>query len=79
MEVLNSSDFGNPVELNDKLEQLRIILCDGALVEGADEKQYQILEGLRLLGVEFKSAAVEPGRRPIPSPQSQLRGLWHHD
>ncbi len=63
-------------ELGEKLEELRVILADAALVESAEEKQYQILEALRILGVEFKSQVVDPGRRPIPSPQSGSRGLW---
>jgi len=79
MEVLTVSkyqDLNDFIELDEKLEHLRIILADAALVEGADEKQYQILEALRILGVEFRSAAVEPGRKPIPNPESGLRHLW---
>ena len=69
-------DSNDLIELDEKLEDLRIALADAALVEGADEKQYQILEALRILGVEFRSAAVEPGRKPIPNPESGLRHLW---
>ncbi len=76
MEVLHASGI-DPVQLDGRLEDLRIILADAALVESAEEKQYQILEALRILGVEFRAALVDPGRRPIPSPQSRDRGLWH--
>ena len=69
-------DSNDLIELDEKLENLRVILADAALVGGADEKQYQILEALRILGVEFRSAAVEPGRKPIPNPESGLRHLW---
>jgi SepF-like predicted cell division protein (DUF552 family) len=69
-------DSNDLIELDEKLEHLRVILADAALVEGADEKQYQILEALRILGVEFRSAAVEPGRKPIPNPESGLRHFW---
>jgi hypothetical protein len=69
-------DWNDLIELDEKLENLRVILADAALVEGADEKQYQILEALRILGVEFRSAAVEPGRKPIPNPESGRRRLW---
>ncbi len=50
MEVLHSSGI-DPVQLDGRLEALRIILADAALVESAEEKQYQILEALRILGV----------------------------
>ena len=79
MEVLTVpkyQDWNDLIELDEKLENLRVILADAALVEGADEKQYQILEALRILGVEFRSAAVEPGRKPIPNPESGRRRLW---
>jgi SepF-like predicted cell division protein (DUF552 family) len=74
--VSKYQDLDDLIELDEKLEDLRIALADAALVDGADEKQYQILEALRILGVEFRSAAVEPGRKPIPNPESGLRYLW---
>jgi len=74
--VLKYPDSDELIELNIELENLRVILADAALVETVDEKQYQILEALRILGVEFRSAAVEPGRKPIPNPESGLRHLW---
>jgi len=73
---INQESMDELTKLDEKLEHLRIILADAALVEGADEKQYQILEALRILGVEFRSAAVDPGRKPIPNPESGLRHLW---
>jgi len=73
---INQESMDELTKLDKKLEELRIILADAALVETAEEKQYQILEALRILGVEFRSAAVEPGRKPIPNPESGLRRLW---